>query len=76
MTEPCPDCGSTSPFHRRHPVTDREVDYDKTCATCRHFSERTAQKATVYSCAHAGRINHPGQRPPAYPGCVLHEAKR
>lgn len=71
QVEPCSDCGSTSPFHRRHPVTDREIDYQRSCSTCRHFSTKGSKESTVHRCAKAGVIALPGQHPPAFPGCLL-----
>lgn len=75
QVDPCSTCGSTSPFHRLHPVSGTEIDYTRSCGSCRHFRKSTTsqagQKRTEYSCGKVGRIDHPGQVPHAYPGCTL-----
>jgi hypothetical protein len=40
-----------SKYHRTHPVTGLEFDYEHACATCTHFSERTSKKVKIIGCA-------------------------
>jgi hypothetical protein len=38
-------------YHRLHPVTGTEFDYEHVCRTCANFSSRTRMKVKVLGCA-------------------------
>ena len=59
-------------YHRVHPVTGAEFDYEHACKTCAHFSKRTRLKVKTVGCALAPHLDGKlaDQNREAFPACV------
>lgn len=55
---------------RLHPITNTEIDYAHTCATCAHFVKRTVRKQKVVECARAPKVELDDQNRSALPACA------
>ena len=64
-------------YHRVHPVTGAEFDYDHACRTCAHYSERTQRKAKIIGCALAPKLDGEtfGQQRDAFVACARWQRK-
>lgn len=63
---------NVSSYHRTHPVTGYEFDYNHTCKACAHFSVVTRRKVKVVRCALAPEKDgetFDGQVREAFPAC-------
>lgn len=59
-------------YHRTHPVTGFEFDYERACKSCAHFTVRTRRKVEQVCCALAPELDGEtfgGQRRAAFPAC-------
>ena len=67
-----------SVYHRVHPVTGAEFNYDQTCKSCAHFSVRTRLKVKQVCCAlapeHDGETF--GQQRDAFVACARWSAPK
>ena len=67
---------NVSSYHRTHPLTGLEFDYDHGCANCIHFSIVTRKKVKVVRCALAPQLDGDklgGQVREAFPACEAWE---
>ncbi len=63
---------NVSSYHRTHPVTGYEFDYEHVCKSCAHFSVVTRKKVKVVRCALAPEKDGDklgGQKREAFPAC-------
>ena len=63
---------SVSSYHRTHPLTGYEFDYQHVCRTCAHFSVVTRKKVRVVRCALAPELDGDklgGQQRDRLPAC-------
>lgn len=62
---------NVSSYHRTHPVTGFEFDYEHVCKSCAHFTTRVVKKVRTTRCALAPeRDTFEGAKPGHCPACT------
>lgn len=64
-----------SQYHRTHPCTGHEFDFDHLCVTCRHHSTRKTAGDTVHRCSKGTPSDEAlrGEHRGAWLACTLHD---